>query len=503
VDFETLTIKDRTRLLRLLSSTHQRAIDYLDGRQLGPAPGNTTYWSGPMLPPTHPRYAEMQAALLKSFSYRNVIREVAERQADAATGEEPDWGVTLARPLQEGETPTPDEQARIDELNAALTTWWDREGLPTLIQETATRLVAFGRTPTRFVIPPRYLTQDGTLTLAPTPDDALRRLRLTPAPEQSSGIITDPDTLDDIAVTAYETTDANGRRRDELEVSYVDERGLTVLRVLTDDAAQEVRLPLGGRLWLTEAKLTRGLVSDDLLSQQDALNVALTMLSRNTHFAGFVERYGVGIEPPTDQDGNPVPLNIGPGTANFFQPSSFTETRTENGVTTSTERPASATYGRFEPTSPTALTAAVNYAEASMYAIARQRFVLMSDSATASGRSREVAAGDHLTAAGRTARAIERWLRDTLEFAAHFAGVMTGQPGRYADLRVSVTCRVRVFTPAPEDRAADLAAVQAGVMSRETAMTRAAIPDPEAELQRIQAEQATEPSAAPLVEGPD
>lgn len=497
MDPSALTAQDRTRLLALLPPVDPKAVDFYEGRQLGPTPGSTAYWAGPLVPPGHSKYADMQTALLSGFAYRNAVAEVCQRTADAVIGDEPDWGLLPARPLADGEQPSAEEQALIDEAEAALTRLWDRDKVPALLADRGPRIVGFGRTAIRALVPPRYV-QDGALQRVASLDDALTRLRFKPADERTSGIIEDPDTLDPIAVCAYQVTDGQGLTHDELEVSYLDEAGNTVLRIVRADASTArtgAPMPLGGRLWLMQASIPRPLITPDLLSQQNALNVALTLLNKNTHFAGFVERYGVGIEQPTDEKGEPVPLNVGPGTANFFQPSAFTESTTDAmGNTTSSMRPASATYGRFEPSDPKALTAAVDYAEANIYAIAHQRFVTMADSATASGRSREVSAGDFLVSAGRLARAVEGLTRDLLEFALAFAGVLMDQPGRYAGLRASVTCRVRGFSPAAADRAQDLAEYSAGAMSLDTLISRRGDADMDAEKARIEAEKQAAPA---------
>ena len=346
---------------------------------------------------------------------------------------------------------------------------------------------------------PRYVESGGVIQQVGTLDEALLRLRLMPTNEVTAGVLEDPETLEPLSVIAYETRDSSGITREELELSFVDDQGQTVLRVMrnTTDPIQKAELDLGGRLWLIQASVTFPLITDDLLSQQDALNVALTLLNRNTHFAGFVERYGIGIEPPVDEEGRPK-LNVGSGTSNFFQPSVVTETTTDPlGNTTVSQRPISGQYGRFEPSDPKALTAAVDYAEANLYAIARQRFVVMSDDATASGRSREVAAGDYLVNAGRLARAMEGYVRDVLEFALAFAGAIMGQPGRYASLRAHVSCHPRGFQPSAQDRAQDLAELQAGAMSLETFLARRGDADTDAERARLETER-QEAQDAPL-----
>ena len=538
MDLEQPTLAEMTYALGTFSGPLTRRVtDYLHGHQLGPQGYNaqgqplelgadgympmqdgqsTAYWTGPMVAREHARFAEMQRALVRSFNFQNVILEGIEFLADGVGADEADWSLVSADQLPDTVL-SAEAQTLIDEAEALLTAWWDRRDLPSTLQRLLKTAIAHGRAPLRPRIPARYHDATGRLKVQADPLKSLDALHLVLPEVGLSGVFTDPETLDRVGVTQviYQNLTA---WKSEWELTHVDDNGKTLLLTLTPGAGPVSRsdpLDLGGRLWLFELRFERGAVERDVLSNQDAVNVGLTMLNRNTHFAGFAQLYGIGIDPPTsgasttvtNSDGTTTitqaekVVNPGPGTQAFFQPSVSTEvveTQTAQGVPirTVTERPyTNASYSKIEPSAPAAITAAIVEAKGNIYAALRQRFVLMDDKATASGRSREVATGSFLRATARYATATEHLIRELLEFALEVSALIQGQPGKYRSLRANVTLRQHVFDPSPLQVASDLALQQAGVISRQTLQGRIGIADSDAEDARILEEAAPEPPA--------
>jgi len=353
-------------------------------------------------------------------------------------------------------------------------------------------------------IPGRYRDETGKLLLERDPLRSLDGLHLVLPDVSLSGVYVDPDTLDRIGITQIFYTTAN-QWKNEWELTYKDSSGNTLLKTLNmagEEMATSEPLPLAGRLWLLELHYPRGAVTRDVLSNQDALNVALTMLGRNTHFAGFTQMYGIGIDPPINAAGEAV-VPAGPGSQTFFQPSVSLETSTTSvsgsPVTTTRETAYSgASYGKLDPADPKAVLEAIREAEGNIYASLRQRFVLMDDKATASGRSREVATGSFLRATARYASKLEHLVRELLELTLAVAGIVQGQPGKYAAFRAFAACNRKVFDPSPLQIAADLSLYTANVISRETLQVRVGIRDPDAEAARI-LEEAQPPELVPKV----
>jgi len=525
----------------------ERVSDYLAGYQLGPrsaglpllglprlpTPGQegaeldgsgTLYWVGPMVPRTHKRYAEMQTALIKSFNSRNIILEGVEFLADGVGADEADWSLVSDQDSGDETKPLPkEEQALLDEAEALITAWWDQRDLPTTIQQLLVSAIAHGRAPLRPRIPQRYKDATGKLKPIIDPLKSLEPLHLVLPDVGLSGVYTDPESLDRIGVTQviYRTA---SEYKTEWEVTHIDEQGKTLLTVLSiggqeiTDSKASTPMDLGGRLWLFELRFPRGAVTRDVLSNQDALNVAQTLLSRNTHFAGFAQIYGIGIDPPTTggtepttlSDGTVIPgqpeqtVQAGPGTQSFFQPSvTTTITRStgpnEQPVEIVEETPyRGASYNKIDPADPKAIQASIDRAESNIYSALRQRFVLMDDKATASGRSREVATGSFLRATARYATAVEHLIRELIEFALEISAMVQGQPGKYRSLRASVTCKQQVFDPSPEAIAAGLSLMQAKVWSRQRLQGVTGVSDQAAEDARIADENAPpEPAVAP------
>ncbi|EYB67030.1 hypothetical protein DEIPH_ctg052orf0026 [Deinococcus phoenicis] len=494
----------------------RRITDYLRGHQLGPEnplavlgadgkplstdfEGQVSYWTGDLLPSSDPRYGKQVQALRKSFVFRNVTLEGVEMLADGVGADEPDWGFTVSRPLGDDEKPTEDEEALIRELEGILTSWWDRRDLPGLLQTALVTAIAHGRQPVRPRIPDRFRDSEGRLKQQP-PEKSLDGLWLTLPDVADSGIYTDPDTLEDYGLTRLSLPVPGGGTRDGWELTRLDEDGRTIVRSITPDGdgTDSGALDLGGQLWLLELRFARGAVTRDVLANQDALNVGLTSLSRNTRWAAFEKTILLGVDPPLDDDGRIKPLT-GPGAESYLQPSVAREVETQTGpdgqqVEVSRERMyPGASVNKLDPAEPKAIQAAIDQATANIYSILRQRFMLMDDQATVSGRSREVATGSYLRAVARYGVTVEAFIRALLMLAARVSAIVQGRPGRYDGLRPVVTCRQRVFEPSADAITTYQALQQAGVISLQTLRGLAGIADPDAEQQQIDRERGTSP----------
>lgn len=497
----------------------QRTSDYLAGRMLGPrevvivqskteVPGaladeesaelgqSVRYWAGPLLPAGHARRAEQIRSLKKAFAPRNLILEGCERLADAITADEAGWSFTLTRPLKNGEQPTADEATLIAEAEAMATEWWDRRKIHLLMQRWVPELIAHGRGVLRPVLAASARNEDGTLKAQADPVKAALNLHIKAADPLTSGIVEDPDTLEQIGVTALDFWDAERRYQQEAELTWIGEDGKTYLRIITGNRerqqSRQAGLDLGGHLLLLQAELRRPAVTEDVIRQNDQANVAYTLMGKNTHFAGYVERFGIGIDPPEK-------LNVGPETANFFQPSVITETETRpDGVKIVRESPMpGARYEKFDPADPKALNASIDVFERNVFSLLRQAFTLHATGSNASGRSQEVATGDYAVAVKRLRGAVEAILRDLLGLLLRLVALQLGQPERYAGLRPVVSLTAFTFPPSPEERSQNREDVKAGLLSYQTGRARAGVADPDAEARQIAKEQQEAANALP------
>jgi hypothetical protein len=160
VPFAGWTLREADARLAAVVSAHLKTNRlFVDGDHWQQGQG----WIGPSPQPGQDGFDETLRELQRSFTSRNAIGETTERHAQALLGREPAFGLTVRRALAEGEEATAQEQAKIDEAEAALTAWWDVRGIAgTLAEATRTVLWAadpdgHGRAPLRLYVPRGFL----------------------------------------------------------------------------------------------------------------------------------------------------------------------------------------------------------------------------------------------------------------------------------------------------------------------------------------------------------
>lgn len=499
-----------------LNATAQQARHMYSGHHLGAPIGggemNFDYWRGPMVrvpdegTEADKRRAqgvvtEFQTALRRSFTSTNVLREVVRRDVHSSSARM-SW--TLMQPSNR---PAPDgtRTALEQEADALASSWWNAS-----TEQAIRRALTFARREGRGVLRFRIASglfqasQDGTLRVKGnvTPTDIARYVRLECLEHpENARVWEDPDTLNRRAVYAYQ----DSAQRDCVEVSTVaDDTGLTHLRVLRGDQqeAQGVALDLGGLVHYLELAADP-LITPQFLQNQMAYNTTSTMILRNTELAGFLERYGINVEPPyevvpdPDRPGQTRRVyrapRTGAGSMVLWRQATYRKADAQ-GKYLGDEPLGKAEYGRFEPVSPAALITAAEHSQLNMYSEAGQVFVLMGKDATASGRSREVALADFGTAREDTVALAQNAVKGVISTFLALVAALANQPRRYAQLDVQGTVRPRVIPPSPEDRRADREDVAAGVISRATARQRQDIDDPAQEDAQIEKER---PLSAP------
>lgn len=464
------------------------------------------YWLGEV--PNNDTRGAFLAAVERGFIAINHVREVADRHRAGVLGREPLWRLTPRRALADNETASPDEQARIAEAEALLTTWWDKRDLLPWLQHPATALLLAGRTVVRLYIPRGLLTLDGEASgLVPIPVGgdpvarlvaALDLLYVDSPAREACAVVTDDDTQARLGVYAYRR-----QQQEWVEATYLDEAGATVLRVLgsgtsgTVDAA--VAFDLGGRLWLYEAR-RQPLIDAQVRKLQQAANLNLTNLGRNLNLAGSRERTFLGAQPPgayrkisTGQPWGPTDdpndrefvaegLPSGAGMDRFLQGVPVYNDRGEQvGMTT-----PSLHYE--QPVSVDTFNVADRLFRAAILGATYQLHALIAGDAAASGESRKQARAEFAASLGLTRVALDglgRWLIETpLALAAALAGL----PGRYADLRAQFAVTVDPGPLTSDERAEYVTQWQAGGLSLETLLTRLGEDDVSAEIARIETE---------------
>lgn len=451
-------------------------------------------WSGPIVSPDDTSYAEVRAEIARAFVSQNVIREVTDRHVSGVVGREPSWSLTPRRALAEGEQPTAEERALIDEAEALLTAWWYARGIPILLADLARHALLGGRSCARFYVPSGYLDEGGAVA-AQDAADALSSLWVDAVPPLAATVATDARTRRDTGIYVGRDPDA---RREYAEVSAV-EGALTVTRVLgLGGEVERAALDLGGRLPLHELRLPT-LITAQVRALQRLLNLALSMLGRNTVLGGFLERVILNAQLPgrmvEQPDGTRAferdPFIVGAGSTNVLVgvPVHDGEGNISGYTSPSVVYRDPVAVGTFRDTRDEAYRAILSEC--------RQLHALIAADATASGESRRQALYDFLTSLRATKGGMDTLGRWLLETALAYAAAFGGQPGRYDGLRAVFACRLDPGpVPADESRLV-LDLVEGGLLSREGGMERAGVEDVDAEQARIEQERAADHLGGP------
>lgn len=480
-------------------------------------------WIGPWPAPDDVGAAEVQAEIQRAFVSRNVIKEVINRHQRGVIGQEPQWAFTPRRAMKKDEKPTDEEQKEIDMIGAALTEWWDARKIHKQFKDAVRKLLQAERAHLRIFIPSGNLEtrtveqqQNGTTTqveqkgIAINADDDAGALRaalnniFVEVPEPTTtAIYTDPATKAQCGIVIYDQNAGNvktGAKAEVAELTWVDENGGTVIRVIPAAGSQakesSTTLDLGRHIILSEM-LRDPFISDQVIDNQNALNLALTMVPRNVTTGGFVERTYFNAMMPgewLDKDGEvartvadrarfaPAKTKYGAGVTNWIRGIEYEDQK--DGTTKITD--PSMEVREPSPVQPSIDAKRSHYID--ILEEVDQVHILLGQEAAPSGRSREEARSDYVASLDDTKSAVESSGRNLLETALALAEALTGKPNVLsAKYRATFECHINAGPIDPADRTADEASVEAGNMAPETAMRRAGILDTDAENAQINA----------------
>lgn len=498
VPFEKWTVDDATKVVKVPTEFPANVL-FIDGDHWQGGAG----WVGPIPKGTEDGAQEVIAQIGAAFTSRNVIGEVVERHSSGVVGIEPIWGLVPLRALEEGEEPTAEEQALIDEAEALLTTWWDRRGMVKHLQQFAAYMLYAGRAVLRLYVPPGLIaeTEDGDRVQATDDADALDHVYVgTPSPAHAA-IHVDPRTEERVGVFKAEV---DGRTVVELVFraargqpsagEVAAQEGDVVVRMLglADGGNTRTVLPLGGRLTMFQGERTL-LITQQVQQLQRALNLAISMLPRNVVTGGFLERVILnGMMPGHYEDnpngGDPIfvpsPMRYGAGVTNWI-------------VGVEDEDEASGTRKTLTPDvrwrDPIDVKPAIEAKEelyASMLEEVDQAHVLLNTDAGASGRSREESRTSYVSSLTLSRGEVEgavRWLAETL---LALMETFTGTPGRFTSvLRAVASCQLDEGPLSPEERKQNVDEAKQGYLSKTRAIARNGVADPDAELAAIAAQE--------------
>lgn len=462
-------------------------------------------WTGPRPVAADKFFAIKMAAIEAAQITRNVIGELCSRHTSGVLGRELHWGLTPTRALGTVETvdpltgetvttegePTEQEAALMSEAEAVLTAWWDKREVPEILQNMLDGALNTKRSPLRLHVPPGLRDASGNLPSGTieecidyiwlqhlgTNEDTLEQQM------PSATIFTDKNTRRDIGVFTYKEED-----KDFAELTYVDDLGQTVLRILDGDGdvGQARLLPLGERLPMYE--LTRKwLITPQIVSQQKALNKTKTMQGRNDDLGGFLERTYLNVKWPVDVDSagveTPRTLYVGAGATNSLQGVEYTD---ENGVT----RVMNPSVVYRDPVSPQTFIESEQSSYLSMLQEGQQLHYALAGDAVVSAVSRIQARDAFHKDLQYSAGKIEAAARWVLETVLAMASFFAGQAGRYESLRAYVEARVDSGPISAEEMTVAADMWERGVWAKERAQSKTGVEDVDAENSRIDQEQA-------------
>jgi hypothetical protein len=332
-------------------------------------------------------------------------------------------------------------------------------------------------------IPQKYLSENG-LQKVPL-QDAINRISVELCDITAGTIYVTPDQIQPIGVYVYKD-DADA---DHIESTFINEAGKSVLKF----DGNEYIFDLGGELLHHQINL-EPLLQDSILSMQKDLNRILTMGGRNMNLAGFPERVLLDGMLPGDYVKDPVTgkttfkpddFAVGAGAMNVFNGMTFED---EDGKI----RHVSPRYERLDPVGTAMFDDAVDKAKQRIRDEADQSHVAMNDASTASGYSREQARHEFVQSLGPTITAVEsafKWMLTTVMRLA--IATSTDGADLMKGLQINVQATINPGPALPDERAEDRNAVDDGLMSKETAMTRIGIDDVDVERARIASEAET------------
>lgn len=418
------------------------------------------HWVGPKPLGNDPDAMTALAELERIFVSANKIAECVDRHVSGLVGQEFYW--SLLR--EDGTKADPDDPA-----NAALTQWLShvadqslqRDGRLHPIAQAVTDMAVFGRGYLRLWMPKALSARASELE---------RIMLHAPRPE---AVTVDYD--DDGFVEKYQY--CSGTNSETQELDY--ENGLLLVDVLGQEPAT---YDLDGH-WLIVQLKASPLITRDVITLQNAINLGLTSMARNVISGGFLERVVTGSSLPGRYEDLPgggrrfvqEPLTLGPGRTAFLQGNpTYDDLGNIKAYTT-----PSIDY--HEPSTAEAFTGPIQANIELLYHLFGQGHLLASDTQMA-GVARVVSQSDAETRILQHEFVIVRALEAVLKTVLILLGLGDG-------LTPSVQLRKAAKALTPEQQRSIIEQLNAGLLSRVSAIAQLGqVEDADAELLLIEAE---------------
>jgi hypothetical protein len=434
------------------------------------------------------------------FVSENIVGEVIENQEGGLFGREPIWSFL-------SDDGTKKEKAA-KETYAPLTDWWNERERLSALQEKLGIILCEGIAVGHIFFSKGKVEskkgEDGKVPKLPDLKAGLEMIYCENLRADVAGVFTDPETQAEIGVYLFErATEVAGQKEKCAEISYLDKDGNTVLRVLRKDKAPEEFGPyrLGGRLFVHEAR-RKPLITEQVQSNQKAANLANTMMQRNVNLAGARERTVANAQHPKAKKkvaDAQAPGGVkevveqgvyvtGGGAVNFLMGWPIYN---EKGQVVGYTNP---NVTITDPVSPVYFVDTRNHYYGLILSQCQQKYKLLADEATPSGKSRTEARAEYESSLKKSKTPMDASGRWELETVLRLAAELAKESEKYLNLRADFNCLIDAGVPDAETRRVVMDMRKPGgpnnepLISDETARNWVGIDDNEAEVGKIEEE---------------
>lgn len=459
-------------------------------------------WAGPTPPADLRSREKVIDGVARDFTPIPVIGDSIDRHVNGVIGREPAFALA-AKNATKGVAASSD--SGIEALDALAGAWFDKRIGHEILWDFVQALLCDERASLRFFVPPDIIRtdDDGSFVSLPSMAAALDEIYFeVPAPD-TAAVVIDADSLKPIGVYRYTrrasivgtdvaetiTTASGFTTQSFLEITFVED-GLTFLRVQKDDEILfETALALDGEILTYEAR-RRPFVTESARRLQNSINFLNSMLPKNGRYAGYRSRHGIGLEHPVEV--NPatgqeerVPITLGAGAFNLWKPTTYED---DNGVL----KAGPAQMVIEEPVDSAPIRADIAHLVEKLLETFDQSHILLGGDGASSAIAlvqKRAAFAQSLNESAPKVEGALRWLIRTALLLAAALSDDAAATAMLKGLRVNATARVSSGPLSPDERRVIVEEMQAGVISRETAMTLLGIEDLNAETERLAADE--------------
>jgi len=438
-------------------------------------------WCGPIPATSDSEYNDVAAEIERGLGSKNVVKELTDRAANAVTGRNPVWDIVPNRVVDDANPVTAEEEQQVAEAKRLLSNWMEDKDFDKYISKALRQTYLAGKSTLRLFIPQGFLIDGVVAVDTKKPVD---NLYLDSPHPLSASVVTDPNSREKMAVFIGESGDDETAELSYLLPVATDRGRVTEISLLVkDQEVSTVQVDLGGRLPMYEMEMPR-LITEQIASMQKALNLNLTMMTRNSVLGGFLERVILNGQLPGhyDDEGQFIyeDFAVGAGTVNAIQGIPIVEeaTNTIRGYT-----PATMQYK--DPVSPDTFLKAADAIYRMMLESSDQLHALISGDAAASGESRRQAVASFFAYLRTPKQQVDKAGRWTLETVLAYAGFLTGNPNHFAGLKVNFDSKLDMGAVPTAEIDLTERLVKTGIMSLQTAREKIGIENPEVEARRV------------------